>query len=565
MNAPMSSAAIRDGHETNVMRRRSPTGLRGRITLAVMASTLLISVIMALVTLTVGRKTLLDSREASLIRQATSNAATFGGSLKSSPSGTETSDQPNETSGGQAAVIQSILDSLPVSGWASAIIPPTSSTGTAGQTGGAGQTTATTDLTTVSINPKYGTDILPKDLVSDVVENRQNRVMRFSAKGEPLIAAGIAVPDSKASYFQIVSLTDIDDALSKMRTGFFLMTVLATVLAAGLGYWSSGYSLRPLRRISDAAKEVAIGQMDTRINFADYANDAELAPLVTNFNDMLSALQDRIDRDARFASDVSHELRSPLTTLNASVEVLQNAKDALPERSQTALELLSSDMRRFTQLVEDLLEISRFDAGAVRLDLDTVALVPTLEKVVKVASSRAIPVIAEPEVTDLVISCDKRRLVRVVTNFIDNAAKYADGATSITVGVGAEPDPETGAVGTIEIGVEDEGPGVPLEQRGKIFDRFNRGDQGGSRGIDMGVGLGLALAAEHARLQGGNVWVEDRHDGGHGSRFVLELPAIEAMEPEELEALSATPGLDMTQITGQVPVVRQAESPGGQR
>jgi signal transduction histidine kinase len=98
---------------------------------------------------------------------------------------------------------------------------------------------------------------------------------------------------------------------------------------------------------------------------------------------MVSALETRIDRDARFASDVSHELRSPLTTLNASIEVLRNNRDELPERAQQALELLSSDMERFTQLVEDLLEISRFDAGAVRLELEAVALVPTVESAVR--------------------------------------------------------------------------------------------------------------------------------------------------------------------------------------
>ena len=129
--------------------------------------------------------------------------------------------------------------------------------------------------------------------------------------------------------------------------------------------------------------------------------------------------------------------------------------------------------------------------------------------------------------------------------------------------MGREPDTELGTLGTVEIGVEDQGPGVPVEQRSHIFDRFNRGDQGGSRGIDLGVGLGLALAAEHARLQGGSVWVEDRHDGGQGSRFVLELPIIEPVDPEELDAMTGGNPLDLSQITGQVPAVRIQEAPGG--
>ena len=282
---------------------------------------------------------------------------------------------------------------------------------------------------------------------------------------------------------------------------------------------------------------------------------------------MVSALQERIDRDARFASDVSHELRSPLTTLNASIEVLLNGRDELSERSGRALDLLNLDMRRFTQLVEDLLEISRFDAGAVRLELDTVALVPTVEAAVRIVSDGDVPVESDPELADVVISCDKRRLMRILANFLDNASKYADGATAVFVERSdghhdSRPDDPLSQGPMIEIAVEDSGSGVPEAERTRIFDRFNRGDQGGARGTDLGVGLGLALAAEHARLQGGRVWVEDRHDGGQGSRFVLELPLNEprdddgdslrlddlaAVTPEEAESFA---------LTGELPAIR---------
>ncbi|HTO01814.1 MAG TPA: HAMP domain-containing sensor histidine kinase, partial [Microthrixaceae bacterium] len=203
--------------------------------------------------------------------------------------------------------------------------------------------------------------------------------------------------------------------------------------------------------------------------------------------------------------------------------------------------LLTLDMQRFTQLVEDLLEISRFDAGAVRLELDAVALVPTVEAAIRMTSPVPIPVEAVDEVSELIIACDKRRLVRVLANFVDNARKYADGATAVIVEVdpAAEGDSDAEAVRSVRIAVEDSGPGVPESVRTNISDRFNRGDQGGSRGIDMGVGLGLALAAEHARLQGGSVWVEDRHDGGPGARFVLELPMIEPVYSDEDEGLSS--------------------------
>src|SRR5690606_21127099 len=193
---------------------------------------------------------------------------------------------------------------------------------------------------------------------------------------------------------------------------------------------------------------------------------------------------ERIDRDARFASDVSHELRSPLTTLNASPDVLSNNRDEMPERAQQALDLLVLDMRRVTQLAEDLLEISRFDAGAVRLELDSVALVPTIEAAVQMVSGSAVPVEADPELEDLLVACDKRRLMRILANFLDNARKYADGATGVYVESHGADD--IGPAPTGRIAVEDNGPGVPESERARIFDRFKRRDQCGSRGTEGG-------------------------------------------------------------------------------
>ncbi len=501
--------------------RGSQIGLRGRITLAVTAVSLLMSIVLAFTTLAVGRSTLIDTRERGVTTQAMANAETIRGGLTNA----------------EASNLQTLLSSLPDTGSPSLIIAPTGS--------------SPDEPTTVSLNPRFGVDTLPTSMIREVTVERRNSIMRFSARGEPLLAVGIAIPDSDASYFQIHALDDIDAALRTMRVGLVIVTLVATVIAVAISRWASKYALRPLRRIGEAAESVALGQLDTRIDYDDYVNDVDLAPLVANFNEMVSALEDRINRDARFASDVSHELRSPLTTLNASIEVLLNNRDVLPERSQKALDLLTLDMQRFTQLVEDLLEISRFDAGAVRLELDAVALVPTVEAAVRMTSPVPIPVEASEEASELIIACDKRRLVRVLTNFVDNARKYADGATAVMIEIGPGDDGPDGLQlpRSVRIAVEDNGPGVPENQRDMIFDRFNRGDQGGSRGIDLGVGLGLALAAEHARLQGGSVWVEDRHDGGPGARFVLELPMIEpigsddydelsSVSPQEVEALS---------------------------
>ncbi len=517
-------------------------GLRGRITLAVALVGLLLSVVLSVTTITVARSTLLDTREDSLSRQALANSETVRRDID-----------------GAAADLQTLLSSLPDGGIPSLIV------------GG-----GSTEPVTVSVNSKFGVDVLPQELRDRVVEDRQNSIMRFHSDGQPLLAVGVAVPDTDASYFEVNSLEDIDTAIRSLSLTLLVATALATIVAMALGFWASRYALQPLRRIGEAAESVALGQLDTRIDYDDYASDIDLAPLVANFNEMVSALQERIDRDARFASDVSHELRSPLTTLNASIEVLLNNRGELSERSSQALDLLSLDMRRFTQLVEDLLEISRFDAGAVRLELDSVALVPTVEAAVRIVADGDVPVESDPELADVVISCDKRRLMRILANFLDNASKYADGATAVFVERSdGRPDGATDGRADapslqgpmVEIAVEDAGSGVPEAERTRIFDRFNRGDQGGARGTDLGVGLGLALAAEHARLQGGRVWVEDRHDGGQGSRFVLELPLNEPGEDGadelQLDDLAAVTRQEAESfaLTGELPAIR-IDGPG---
>jgi signal transduction histidine kinase len=419
----------------------------------------------------------------------------------------------------------------------------------------------------ISVDTRYGAASVPHALAQYVLRNGRTAVMRYSRNGEVLEAVGVPIPGTDGVYFEVSTLTDIEKSLSSLRLPMVLAVTIAALTGAGLGWTASRRVLRPLRDISQIATDISLGRMDARLAYAEWTDDPDLAPLVGSFNDMVSALQDRIDRDARFASDVSHELRSPITTFNASLEVLRNARNEMPERAQLALDLLSSDMTRFTQLVEDLLEISRFDAGAVRLEMDPVALAETIRITVRASSSTPIPVVADESFEDRLIYCDKRRVVRIVTNFVDNAAKYAGGATRILIQRAAvvEPDATTATplpegvteepeLDRVRIVVEDEGPGVPEEDRERIFDRFNRGDQGGSRGTDMGVGLGLALAAEHARLQGGRVWAERRTDGISGSRFVLELPLLEPAEAEHDE--EEMPALhEMVTATGQHPTI----------
>ena len=278
--------------------------------------------------------------------------------------------------------------------------------------------------------------------------------------------------------------------------------------------------MRPLADAARAAQAIAGGNLDTRLDVTD---DRDLALLTTSFNEMASALQNRIQRDARFASDVSHELRSPLMTLSASIEVLQSRRTEMPERAQAALDLLVADVARFQGLVEDLLEISRVDAGSARLNLEEVKVAELVPNAVEAAAAdQHIHVTVAPEVNGDTVRADKRRMVRVLANLIDNARLHGGGASRVSV----EHVKGNGHGDTVQIAVEDSGPGVPSEERTLIFERFARGASSGRRGMGDGVGLGLALVDEHVRLHGGRVWVDDRLDGQSGARFVIELPLV---------------------------------------
>lgn len=479
-------------------------GLRARITASFALGAFVIAIVLAATSVAVSRSNLLEMREANSEARTVSNAATLSERLAQPDVDAQTLFGSVSTSGKPSAIVASDEDP---SGYRS-----------------------------LSLDPRYGVSSIPEELRNRVVKDRVAAKMRYNRGGEVLLATG--APTESGGYFEIVLVDDIVRSISRLSYRLAGASLGAALLGSFVGYWASRRVLRPLGEVSQVAESIAQGQLDARLDDTDWENDTDLAPLVSSFNSMAAAMQNRIERDARFASDVSHELRSPLMTFSASLEVLQNAREEMPDRAQIALDLLSSDMERFTQLVNDLLEISRFDAGAVRLELDEVLIVETVRMATKAVTKESIRIEADPELDDLVIMCDKRRLIRVLANFIDNARKYAGGATCISIervdAPVVEGDDDAPTTEMVRIAVEDEGPGVTEAERDKIFDRFNRGGQGGSRGTDLGVGLGLALAAEHARLHGGSAWVEDRRDGIDGARFVVELPLIEpADDPDQ--------------------------------
>jgi len=472
------------------MPRRIPRpprlGLRTRITLSFAASAALLSLLLGGTTWIRTRESLINQRESAAIRQAYIDAANVQSLFPQADDANRIEKIRNalQSSSGSRPALR-IRDRDGKETW---VAPG-----------------------------EFADNALPASLVSLVGSGTAGR-MRYASDGTPQLAIGIPLAQQQASYFEIVPLDELQSTLESLGVSLFGASIVTILAGAALGYWTSRRTLRPLANVGAAAEAIAGGRLDTRLEGAD---DPDLQVLVSSFNHMAQALEDRVERDGRFASDVSHELRSPLMTLAASVQVLANRRDEMPDDSaQAAVDLMEADVARFQQLVDDLLEISRFDAGVARLSLDEVDAAELVRQAVALSSDRAIPVDVDPAVEGLVVRADKRRLVRVIANLLDNAEKYAGGATGVHVGLSDD---------AVRIAIEDAGPGVPADERELVFHRFARGGGAGRRSTGgEGVGLGLSLVTEHIALHGGRVSVDDRADGQPGAQFVVELPVNRA-------------------------------------
>jgi len=364
-------------------------------------------------------------------------------------------------------------------------------------------------------------DSIPTSLRSMVITHGTAASQTYvSGDGHVSIAVGWPVKSVHGAYFEIFDIEDLAHTLRVLELALFGAGAVTTVLGAVLGRWASGRSLRPLAGVSRAAVAVAGGELGTRL--VSTAGDPDLAGLTSSFNRMVDQLQERIEREARFTSDVSHELRSPLTTLGASLEVLEAQSGSLSPSGRRALELLSADVRRFQRMVGDLLEISRSDSGSAEVSLEEVDPGELVRRAVA-AAHRSLPagtppppVEVDPRVRGTHLWVDKRRFERVISNLLENASLYGGGATAVRVSPGDD------ARRCVRVSVEDAGPGLPPAERTRVFERFYRGHAAFRRGAGTGTGLGLALVAEHVRLHGGRVWAEEA-DGG-GARFTVELP-----------------------------------------
>jgi two-component system sensor histidine kinase MtrB len=355
-----------------------------------------------------------------------------------------------------------------------------------------------------------GPDQIPRGLERVVAEGDVGHQRYRDAAGGLHLAVGVPVAAVEADYYELFSLAELERTLELLAQALGIGVAGAALVAATVGWLAANRLVRPLRPVADAAELIAGGALDTRLSVPA---DPDLRRLTEAFNRMAEALEARIERETRFAADVSHEVRSPLAAVAAAVEIINRRRDQLPPQVTEAFTVLSEKVALFQRMVLDLLEISRLDGGTAVLSEDAVEVRHLIDRMADLHGVRGATVEVAADVPSH-IRADRRRLAQAIGNIFDNANRYAGGVTRISV---TAPGPDQ-----VRIEIDDGGPGIDEEERDAIFGRFARGAAGTAAGSSTGTGLGLALTAEHIRLHGGRVWVEEA--GAGGARFVVELP-----------------------------------------
>lgn len=362
-------------------------------------------------------------------------------------------------------------------------------------------------------------DSVPRDLAHEVARDR----VAYEFRGSQLhLVFGSPIPGSELIAYFFYPVGDVTEALALLGQTLLALGLGAVMLAAVVGSRVSRRVVHPVRRASEAARRVAEGLLETRLPVRERD---EIGTLAASFNEMAAALESRISHERRFVGDVSHELRTPLTTLRASTDYLLERSEDLSPGLHRAAELLSADLEYLQRLVDDLLDISRLEAGRVEMSMERLNVADLVREVVARrtrSGDHRVRLSVEADPDSLTTMADKQRLERVVVNLLENALTHGKGE-EVSVRVEAEN-------GDIRLAVEDQGPGIPLRDQHRIFERFFKADPARPRADGRGSGLGLAIARENATLHGGDI--EVRSQPGEGSTFVFRLPRREE-EPLE--------------------------------
>jgi two-component system sensor histidine kinase MtrB len=375
-----------------------------------------------------------------------------------------------------------------------------------------------------------GFDVLTPALRASVRSEPAAVFQRVDDGGRPVLVVGLPVafrtvgvtPPALSGFamYLIVPQSTEQGYVSAMVRAIEDATLWALCPAVLLALLAARGVLRPVRALRRATRRMAEGHLDVRlsVNGSD-----ELADLSRSFNDTAAALERsvtelrRLEAQARrFAADVSHELRTPLAAMSAVTDVLDDAPRHLDRDTADAVQLISQETVRLTRLVSDLMEISRFDAGAAQLSLDEIDLAESVRSTLASRGWLDRVDIHEPPPGTLRIRVDPRRLDVVTANLVGNALRH--GAPPVAVRLAVRDGGREGTWAVLE--VTDSGPGIAEADLPHIFERFYKADA--TRTRSESSGLGLAITAENVRLHQGRVRGRNRPAGG--SVFTVELP-----------------------------------------
>jgi len=355
---------------------------------------------------------------------------------------------------------------------------------------------------------------IPDDLRS-LVATGELAFTRLDVGDRPFLLVGGRPAGSSAELYLAFPEEGAMHDLEQLRTLLLVGWICAVVVSGLVGWVVARRTLAPVGRASRAAHAVAEGLLDTRL---PVTTEDEFGAWASSFNRMAEALQAKISalsdaraRERRFTSDVAHELRTPITALVAEASMLAEHLDRLPADAARPAELLVADVARLRRLVEDLMTISRFDAGREDVVLDRVELFGLVEATIRARGWNERVTRSGGEVW---VVSDRRRIETVVANLVANAVEHGGGDVSVRVGSAA-------AQAFVE--VTDHGPGIEREDLPHVFDRFYKADR--ARG--GGSGLGLSIALDNARLLGGDIDVWS--DPGATTRITLRIPVTEPL------------------------------------
>ncbi|WJV46582.1 sensor histidine kinase [Streptomyces flavofungini] len=348
--------------------------------------------------------------------------------------------------------------------------------------------------------------------------------------GTPYLVGGAKVIGGGPTGYMLKSLEPEAKDLSSLGWSLAIATALALVGSALLAQAAATTVLKPVHRLGVAARRLGEGKLDTRLRVS---GTDELADLSRTFNRTAENLEKKVadmsardEASRRFVADMSHELRTPLTAITAVTEVLEEELDAetgsVDPMIEPAVRLVVSETRRLNDLVENLMEVTRFDAGTARLVLDDVDIADQITACIDArAWLDAVDLDAE---RGIMARLDPRRLDVILANLIGNALKH--GGSPVKVSVRLDGD-------SLVISVKDGGPGIPEDVLPHVFDRFYKASA--SRPRSEGSGLGLSIALENAHVHGGEITAANSSDGG--AVFTLRLP-------RDASPLTAEPGPD---------------------